>query len=91
MSFVSEGGAEPETEDDNDRFTEILKDEEQVNVDDMHLHRTAQELMCTHEYNERSVGDRIPKKMLVKEISAAMYPEETFQHKMFRLQRLPEM
>ena len=34
--------------------------------------------MCTPEYNERSVGDRIPKKMLVKEISAALYPGETF-------------
>ena len=44
----------------------------------MHLHKAAQELLCTHEYRERTVGDKIPRKMLVKEIYAALYPGETF-------------
>ena len=72
LSFVTEGGAEPEKEDNNDIFTELLPDEDQVNEEDM------QELLCTHEYRERTVRDKIPRKMLVKEMSAALFPGETF-------------
>ena len=35
----------------------------------MHLHRAAQELLCIHEYRERTVGDKIPRKMLVKKMT----------------------
>ena len=74
----TEGGAEPEEENNNERFTELLPDEDQVDKEDMHLHKAAQELLCTHKYREGTVGDKIPRKMLVKEISAALYPGETF-------------
>ena len=78
LSFITEGGAESEKKDNNDRFTELLPDEDQVSEEDMYLHKAAQEFLGTHEYIERTVGDKIPRRMLVKEISAALHPEETF-------------
>ena len=44
-------------------------------------HKAVQELLCTHGYRERTVGDKIPRRMLVKEITAALYPGETFNTK----------
>ena len=46
LTFITEGGAEPEEDNNNERFTELLSDKDQVEEGEMHLHRAAQELLC---------------------------------------------